>query len=365
MDRIRLKEGDGRVVGTVYRRFLKWWLDARVRGVRIQRALGTDDVGEAEVLARRQIEKFAPLPPKQAARVVKSVEWAVAQYFERHAKPPRIKASTVRRYHDAIDQFVALVGADLPIRSVARADLVAFQQALTEKCVNVVVNNTIGAVRAWLNWLRAEDIYPVEKDPTFKLRPLPVNRTAKEGLTEDEVRMLLEAVDADPFIRDFTIMGLETGMRPSEILHVRGIDYDEREHLLHLRAWGTWTLKDHQDRTIQLNSAAAEIAARRKLASGDHELPLFAGRGGVARIEDNVRKDFKALLPASLKTVVPYDLRHTFATRALENGWSIEQIADYLGHSDPRMTKQFYAARLNARTIGAPPIFSKKLAYTP
>lgn len=53
----------------------------------------------------------------------------------------------------------------------------------------------------------------------------------------------------------------------------------------------------------------------------------------------------KVLAEGGLDGVRPYDLRHTFATAALDGGAPLEAISQLLGHSDPRTTRKYVHLR--------------------
>lgn len=53
----------------------------------------------------------------------------------------------------------------------------------------------------------------------------------------------------------------------------------------------------------------------------------------------------KILADSGLDGVRPYDLRHTFATAALDGGAPLEAISQLLGHTDPRTTRKYVHLR--------------------
>jgi integrase len=63
--------------------------------------------------------------------------------------------------------------------------------------------------------------------------------------------------------------------------------------------------------------------------------------GGPVR---SIRKGFKAAaIDAGLHDVSPHVLRHTAAVHMAEAGIPMDEIAQYLGHSDTRITASTYA----------------------
>ena len=58
----------------------------------------------------------------------------------------------------------------------------------------------------------------------------------------------------------------------------------------------------------------------------------------------SIKRSFReACARAKLKNVTPHVLRHTAAVWAIEAGASIDEVAQFLGHTDPRLTYRVYA----------------------
>lgn len=258
-----------------------------------------------------------------------------------------------------------VVGTGAEVAQVTRQQILSFQKMRSENVAPDTVNGDMGYLKAWLNWCRAEGL--MEHDPCFKVKRIKVNRTRRHTMSPDEMEGILKAVKDDgvqrfganenlsPILHDYVLAAANTGMRPNELLHVRGCDLDVPKTLLHITAWGDWQTKDAEDRTISLNATALDIFARRKLANGDDALPLFAGREGVVRDWKNVSKELKKKLPENLGWVSLYEFRHYFATEAVKLGWSAERLRVYLGHADISTTMRYYAD-MKAEQVGAPPV---------
>ena len=68
-------------------------------------------------------------------------------------------------------------------------------------------------------------------------------------------------------------------------------------------------------------------------------------------VQNAFRKEMNAAgLP---KELTFHSLRHTFATRTLENGGNIYKVSKVMGHSTPMITSQFYdhSMALNYRDV--------------
>ncbi len=176
--------------------------------------------------------------------------------------------------------------------------------------------------------------------PLRALEVEPNNRRTRV-LTREEQTEIIAAIKDEPF-RNFVTAMLETGCRPSEVASVTAADVD--------LTLGVWVLEKHKTakktgkpRVVYLTPAMAELS--KTLAAKYPEGPLFRGpRNKKPFTRNGIRCRFKRLrkkLP-HLKHFVCYNLRHTFATRALVNGVGIAQVAELLGHSSTDMVSKVY-----------------------
>lgn len=71
---------------------------------------------------------------------------------------------------------------------------------------------------------------------------------------------------------------------------------------------------------------------------------VFPSKNGRLRHASNTRKHFKKICAeAQIRPITLHTLRHTFATRALENGMNIKLLSTILGHKDITITLNTYA----------------------
>jgi integrase len=130
-----------------------------------------------------------------------------------------------------------------------------------------------------------------------------------------------------------------TGLRaPSEVIDARWKDVNLRERLLTVH--GTKT--ENAERTIPLSRHA--IDALNDLPRGIGDALIFVGRSGGRFDYPNWRRSWwrDALEAEGLEQRDPYEMRHTFATLALQQGASIDDVSQVLGHSDITITLRYY-----------------------
>lgn len=194
------------------------------------------------------------------------------------------------------------------------------------------------AVKRAFSWAEQQGV--LAANPLRTLKADRVKRRTRV-LTKDELAEIHGAIK-DAQFREFVQAMVETGCRPSEVARVTAADVN-----LDLGVWAfaehKTAKKTHKPRVVYLTPAMVELS--RKLVALYPEGPLFRGpRGKAAFTRQNVRCRFKRLrkkLP-HLKHFVCYNLRYTFATRALVNGVGVAQVAELLGHSSTEMVSKTY-----------------------
>jgi integrase len=194
------------------------------------------------------------------------------------------------------------------------------------------------AVKRAFSWADQQRV--LSSNPLRTLKADRANRRTRV-LTRDELAEILAAIRDRPF-REFVGAMLETGCRPSEVARVTAANV--RLEL------GVWAFDQHktskktdEPRIVYLTPAMVELS--RRLVALYPEGPLFRGpRGKAAFTRQNIRCRFRRLrekLP-HLRHFVCYNVRHTFATRALVNGVGVAQVAELLGHSSTEMVSKTY-----------------------
>lgn len=211
-------------------------------------------------------------------------------------------------------------------------------------------------------FLRAEDAR--HEVPPADICSIPSVRPAPYIYTTNEIADLLDAAGAvrrqhDPVRRDLyvTLFGLiaAAGLRVSEALALR-LDDVRPEGVLHIRE-----TKFGKSRLVPLHptvvDALGRYLAKRKHVAGSCDW-LFPSVGSQKLSPRTVNYMFHASLrraniaPGRARRPRIHDLRHTFATRALEQcGASRGEVArhfvalsTYLGHADIRHTYWYLQA---------------------
>lgn len=183
-------------------------------------------------------------------------------------------------------------------------------------------------------------------DPiTFKIDVPKVFNTKTEDLTEDQIKKLLEVIEADthPHAGDIMKLALYTGMRRGELFKLKWTDVDFERGFIHIR-----DPKGGPDQNIPLNDGARQTIARHFQTESPY---VFGGRYGLPRdrVElaiRNIRR--KAGLPEDFRPL--HGLRHTYASMLASSGSvDLYTLQKLLCHKTPEMTQRY--AHLRDETL--------------
>lgn len=166
------------------------------------------------------------------------------------------------------------------------------------------------------------------------LYPSRKSHSLPNYLTKEEVRKLIAKVEN---IKHRCIIKLlyGSGLRLSELLHLKVSDIDSKSMIIHIRK-----SKGNKDRVVMLsNSLLQELRIYfKKHKPNDF---LFEGQtGGIYSAKSVQMIVKKAASKAGIKKqVTPHTLRHSFATHLLESGTDVRFIQELLGHNSIKTTE--------------------------
>jgi integrase len=140
---------------------------------------------------------------------------------------------------------------------------------------------------------------------------------------------------------DLVILLLDTGARYSEIANIEWNRIDLAERAIHL-----WRSKVQNETVLYMTDRVFEVLSRRLTTkTGPY---VFTNRDGKARgyCTQSIRK---AILRAGLQNCRVHTLRHTHASRLIQNGMSVYEVREILGHGDIKTTMRY--AHLEQRQV--------------
>ena len=218
---------------------------------------------------------------------------------------------------------------------------------LSDSTVRHIHTMLHGAMKA------AVQAHIIPKNPTENATAPKLNYKPMQVLSEQELDTFLQAVQKDDIWRDFFYTELMTGLRRGEICALMWRDFDAKagtlgiSRTLHSKGQGICALGDTKtsqgNRTIILpESVAALLRARKKNSISQWIFPQPASPELPMNPGTAYRRLKTLLEEAGLPSIRFHDLRHTFATLALQNGMDVKTLSAMLGHVSAATTLDIY-----------------------
>lgn len=322
----------------IYRRknSRKWWVDwTDQKGHRHRKSTGTDDKKLAEALAAKWTqESFL----EQHFGVIPDVPFrdALLRYGQERQRdnPVSYKASVKSRLQRLLDKF-----GDMNLSDITHAVIREWMDERLDEVKPASALRDMSTLRAIMNKAFREDLLAqVPPFPRFKKTP-----GRCRWLTVEEERRLMMA--SKPHQRPLIAFALDTGGRRGELLKLDWQNVDlERGFVTFLKT------KNGEDRTIRLTDRALQVL---KDLDPQESGPVFTYRGNaMTDVSTSFRKARKR---AGLEDVRFHDLRHTFASRLVQQGVSLYEVMHLTGHKSFSMVQRYahLAPDFQERAIGA------------
>lgn len=314
-----------------------FWMSFTANGKQYQKPTGTEDKKLAAAIlgkVKSQIIEGKWFDLDRARSY--TFEDLMGKYFRDHA-PVHKQQASIGRDKDSHAHLEKMFSG-LTLDKITSSLIIEYRnRRLEEGAAHSTVLNELGllrnafnvAIRHW-QWCRENPVSQVK----LGLKPRHIDR----WLTIDEEEKLLQASKGqlNEQLADIIIFALNTGMRKAEILSLRIPDIDFSRKILTVMK-----SKNKEKRGIPLNIAAMEVLIRRSKV-----IPIsgyiFATSNGTKITPRNLSRAFvKAVTKAGVKNFRCHDLRHSFATRLVQNGIDIYKVAKLLGHKDISTTQRY------------------------
>lgn len=173
--------------------------------------------------------------------------------------------------------------------------------------------------------------YLTEQEERRLLNELAPNREGS-GLKpmaerSDELKRMMQ----DAY--DLVILLLDTGARYSEIANIEWSRINLAERTINL-----WRSKVQNETVLYMTDRVFDLLSRRLATKASPY--VFNNRNGESRgyCTQSIRK---AILRAGLQNCRVHTLRHTLASRLIQNGMSVYEVREILGHSDLKTTMRY------------------------
>lgn len=265
-----------------------------------------------------------------------------------------LAANSIESYRRDLLEFAGFLRRGRrSLAKINREDVRNFLQSLYQRGLGGrSVARHLVALRNLFRFLLQEGV--IESDPTAEIDAPQFGHSLPKYLATSEVDALLGQPDSSTpaGLRDRAMLELlyATGMRVSELVHLRWEDFQLNLGILRCRGKGS------KERLIPIGKSALQAVeayakeGRPKLAKNSGVPYFFLNHrgGGLSRV--GFWKILGRYGRAAGITIplAPHMVRHSFATHLLERGADLRSIQLMLGHSDISTT-QIYTHVLKER----------------
>jgi integrase len=325
----------------IYRRGKVWWYNFEFQGRRVQessgftnkkRAIDAMAVRRTELLERRAGLSQKKLAPKFEEHVEKFLAWSKQQHRPKTRELHGTNCDTLLRFFRGcwLDEINAGMVEDFKL---ARAK----EERRNATDGSIISPATVNRALTTLKKL----FHHAEKCGYGLSNPVRGVEFLNEGPGRTRVVSFPEelayfAKTSQP-LKDIAQIIVDTGLRPEEVFRIRteNVDFGERT------IFNPFGKTKVARRKVTMTADVIELLERRtKNAKSPF---VFPSKGNPDRPIGSVRKGHDAAVEkAGIKDHFKlYDLRHTYATRAVAAGVDLPTLSAILGHTSIQMTMRY------------------------
>jgi integrase len=304
----------------LYKRGKTFWYGIMYQGRRVQESLGTDNRKLAEKLYAKKLTDIIEgrhFETTMAKRL--TFEDMASKYLAEHAHsrdPHTVKqlAKSFKGY--TLFEISTRMIAEYRNRRLEKVKPATVYQelALLRRMFNV-------AIREW-EWL--------QNNPVSRLSFSVGNKNARDRwlMPEEEEGLLANATNPQ-WLKPLLVAALHSGMRQGEILNLKWQDVNlSKRIILVVKS------KNGEKRSIPMSNTLCQALRAIKVRDISGRVFPIAIRSLRVAFE-------KALKKAKIENFHFHDLRHTFATRLVQNGVDLYKVKELLGHKTLAMTTRY------------------------
>ena len=274
-------------------------------------------------------------------------------------------------------------------RKLTSLNLIILQQAINELVSDNARKNSKKILVDMLD--KAVDADLLIKNVAKQINPVITKEEKRERrvLTVKEEEMFLKQAEGS-FYYNLYVVALDTGLRVGELMGLTWNDVDLKKKVLHVRHTLCYFRKEgkyihemhdtktkNSRRTIPLTQRAYDalkqqkvqkfqIRLKGKVAPEGFEDLVFVTRNNRPTQQFLVQECMLLTIKHIQKTnpeyevFSPHSFRHTFATRAIENGMQPKTLQKILGHGSLQMTMDLYCHVTEDTLFDAMKLMEKK-----
>jgi integrase len=276
----------------------------------------------------------------------------------------RKRQGTVEREEASLRAHLLPALGSRSMGSVRRPDIQGYVDALAATLAPSTVRREYGFLHVFFQ--EAVDMDPpvIVRNPCRKIVLPEADEEEQRFFTPDEIEGLYEAFH--PRYRIMVLVGCYAGLRIGEQAALRGIDLLLASSQIYVRRgafepqsgpveFGPLKTRYSRGRVdvprFLLDELGAYVKAHPPPTEGPARGHLFTSACGEPLRVRNWRRRYwtPASAAAGLEGATPHAMRHTFVSLLIDQGLSVEKVAEQARHRDPGFTWRVYRHRFEGR----------------
>lgn len=328
------------------------------------RAIYKNVLGKTQAEVREKLK--AAIDENTKVDIVKSGQYTVGQWmnvwFENYAKV-KVRPSSHQTYHGYIEHHIKPNIGSIPLNKLTSLDLQKLykrllsggriQRAESKHQSKGLSAKTVRNVHQVLSSAlkMAKEHRLIALNPADACALPKLEHKEMKTLTSDQLAAFFREAKASG-VFELYYMELATGLRRGELLGLKWEDIDFAQGVLRVRRQVARIdgevmeapLKTKNSyRTPSVAEEALKLLQVQKEQASNSDYVFPSPIGGPISPDSVLHMLHRVLKRAGLPKVRFHDLRHTFATLALQNGVDIKTVSGMLGHFSAGFTLDTYA----------------------
>jgi len=206
---------------------------------------------------------------------------------------------------------------------------------LTKGQKTSTINRSLTSLRSLFN--QAVKDGKIRDNPTARIKKLREDNQRVRYLTEQEIFKLLDC--ATPRLHDFIILGVNTGMRKSNLINLQWEDIDFGAGVIHV-------LKTKSGKAYELPMNESVLNLLKRLS--------YKERSGRIIDTTNLKREWtSAVKQSGIIDINIHTLRHSYASHMVMKGLDMFTLSKLMGHADMKMTQRYSHLAPNFKKIAA------------